>query len=203
MVIFHFTYDLNLFGYNKINFQIGFWYWLPRIIVFLFLYCVGYSLAMGYSIKIDWKKYFKRFNKIAGYAVIISIVTYIMFPKNWIYFGTLHCIATCTLLAIPFLSRPKLSLITAILIISSVFIFDITYQQLSKFIAIKSMDFIPFYPWFFVVLLGISQYHLKPWTIAVNAPRFLTWPGEKSLKIYLIHQPVFFALIWTFAKITR
>jgi uncharacterized membrane protein len=203
MLVFHFSYDLNMFGYNKINFQIGFWYWFPRLIVFMFLYCVGYTLAMNYSQQLQWPKFLKRLYKIAGYAAIVSVVTYFLFPANWIYFGTLHCIATCSLLSVPFLNRPKVSLITAGLIIASVFYFDITYKKLSSIIAIKSMDFIPFYPWFFVVLLAIAQFHYFPWRIKFRPPKFLTWPGQESLKIYLLHQPLFFGTIWIFFRLTR
>jgi uncharacterized membrane protein len=192
-----------MFGYNKINFQVGFWYWFPRVIVFMFLYCVGYTLAMNFSQQFNWSKFFKRFYKIAGYAAIVSVVTYLLFPANWIYFGTLHCIAVCSLLAAPFVNRPKLSIFTAVLIIASVFYFDITYKKLSSIVAIKSMDFIPFYPWFFVVLLAIAQYHLLPWNIKIRPPKWLTWPGQQSLKIYLLHQPIFFGSIWIFFRLTH
>jgi uncharacterized membrane protein len=203
MIIFHFTYDLNLFGYNKINFQVGFWYWFPRLIVFLFLYCVGYTLAMNYSKQPIWRNFFKRLYKIVGYALLISLVTFILFPSNWIYFGTLHCIAICSLLAAPFLNRPRLSLITATMIVGSVFYFDITYKKLSSIVGIKSMDFIPFYPWFFVVLLAIAQFHYYPWRIKITPPPYLTWPGRESLKIYLLHQPLFFGSIWIFFRLTH
>ena len=46
MLIFHFTYDLKLFGHVDVNFQEGFWFFFPRLIVFMFLWSVGASLEL-------------------------------------------------------------------------------------------------------------------------------------------------------------
>lgn len=94
MIIFHFAFDLNGFQFVKIDFVANpFWYALPRCIVFLFLVCVGIGLALVHKNGIKWGLVRKRLYKIGGWAFVISIVTYLLFPKNFVFFGILHCIA--------------------------------------------------------------------------------------------------------------
>jgi uncharacterized membrane protein len=119
MIIFHFCYDLNIFKFIKINMSDTFWFYYPRFIVFCFLTSVGISLKLVHKNKIKWDKVWPRFVKLALAALAITVVTYFLFPRNWIYFGTLHCIATASLLALPFLNREKLSIMAIVLIIGS------------------------------------------------------------------------------------
>lgn len=195
MIIFHLGYDLNAFKFIKIDLFHGFWYWFPRFIVFCFLFAVGESLGFVYKNGIDKKKLLRRFLKIGGGAFIITITTYFMYPKNFVYFGTLHCIAVASLIGAPLANRPKLSVVLGILIVFSIYAFGITYKQLSSLVNIKSMDFIPIYPWFFVVCFGIAHHHLvKPYKPLPQNSLFrgLAWLGKHSLIIYLIHQPILF-----------
>ena len=117
MIFFHFCFDLYNFGFLKIDIiHEPFWYALPRFIVFLFLLAVGMSLTLTHEDKMNWRPFWKRFLKISAFALLISVVTYILFPENWIYFGTLHAIALISVLSLPFLKKPNLSLAIALLL---------------------------------------------------------------------------------------
>ena len=198
MVFYHFFYDLNFLGFYDIPmFKHWFWYGLPRVIVFIFMFCVGYSLAIVHTKKIIWKKIFIWEAKLISLATIISLITYFLFPKGWIYFGTLHSIAFCALLSIPFLFLPRTSFYLGMAILISYFIFSI---QLPWFkLNHKSMDYIPPYPWIGSILFGIGSSHLK---LLEKTPsflpkswQFLNFPGKHSLKIYLLHQPILFGTL--------
>lgn len=204
MIVFHFAYDLTAFKFLNINFSAGFWYWFPRFIVFCFLTAMGQSLVYVHGQRFYANKMWSRFIKIAGFALLISIITKIMFPNNWIYFGTLHCIAVATLIGAPIARFPKLNLNLSIFIIISVFAFNITFEKLSSIVKIKSMDFIPIYPWYFVVGLSIFLAHLKfklPSVPENKLTLLIAKIGRKSLSIYLIHQPILFGLCWLLYKI--
>ena len=155
MVIFHLTYDLNQFRYVNVSFSDPFWFWLPRLIVFLFLICVGMSLSIVHNPVFKPQKFWPRLVKLLIGALLVSISTYFMFPKQWVYFGTLHCIAATTLMAVPFINKPKLSLVLGIIILSSMYFTGVNFVNVGKFFGSKSMDFIPVYPWFSIVLFGI------------------------------------------------
>jgi len=191
MIIFHFCYDLTTLGFYKINFSEGFWYFFPRFITTIFLFCVGKSLDFSHSQGIKWPSFWKRFIKIALSALIISLATYFGFPNNWVYFGILHCIALGSLFTLPFVHRKKWAIIPLILI-AVAFIYGYDVKFLTNLIGRKSMDFIPIYPWWFVFLIGLvfparwlPSYTWRPWKPLVSLSR-------NSLQVYLIHQPVIF-----------
>lgn len=203
MIIFHFSYDLNAFRFVSIDFSSDpFWWGFPRVIVFLFLTAMGLSFELGPR-QIPFKKTMRRFFKIGSFAIVITITTYFLFPKNWIYFGTLHCIAVCTLLALPARHKPKLAwALSAVFLIPLIFGFHWPFWKLPH----PSMDYIPALPWVGVVFLGMGLHHLGFHKIKI--PSF---PGKKillvlsqySLFIYLIHQPLLFGLTFLVHKLFR
>ena len=205
MIFFHFSFDLNNFGFIKVDIiHDHFWYFLPRLIVFLFLFAVGMSLTLAHLQKINWPNFWKRFLKITIFALLISITTYLMFPENWIYFGTLHAIALISLMSLPFLKKPNLSLFIALsLFIPSIFFGkNIPWFELSH----QSWDYIAPFPWVGASLLGIFAAHKNLHLINIpnnNAVRSLNFLGRHSLFIYLTHQPILFGSVYllrTFIK---
>lgn len=198
MIFFHLSFDLTNFGFLKIDIiREPFWFALPRLIVFLFLFAVGMSLTLAHGDHIHWRPFWKRFFKITFFALIISGATFIMFPENWIYFGTLHAIALISLLSLPFLKKPNLSLFLALaLFIPSVFLDkNIPWFSLPH----QSWDYIAPFPWVGASLLGIFAVHkgLHHWEISENQmTRSLNFLGRHSLFIYLIHQPILFGSVY-------
>lgn len=203
MIIFHGAYDLNLFGFIQLDFTQGFWYWFPRFIAFNFLFCVGISLQKAYQKKIIWPKFWKRFLKIATAALLISLMTYLLFPRNWVYFGTLHCIALSSLLGLLFVNRPWLAFIGSFAIIIFVEISGMGVEYQTELIGQASMDFIPLVPWFFAVLWGMSYEMKTPQALNFiwdKMPRFLELLGKKALVIYLVHQPFLYGVTYLLYK---
>ena len=204
MIIFHFSYDLNFFGFVKIDFyNEPLWYWFPRLIVFLFLSAVGLSFPLVHGEGIRWKTFWKRWVKLVFLAVLISISTYFMFPKGWIYFGTLHCIATISLMILPFVSRPKASLAIGCLIGLAVFIPGFKWPWFS--LPHKSMDYIPALPWVYVSLIFIflNSLGLHKWGKDWKILKPLSVMGRHSLVIYMLHQPILFGLTFLASKLIK
>lgn len=203
MIFFHLNFDLHNFGFWKFDIvHEPFWYALPRLIVFLFLFAVGMSLTLAHREGIKWSAFWKRFAKISVFALLISVVTRIMFPDNWIYFGTLHAIAIISVMSLPFLKKPNLSLLVALLLfIPSVF-FDknLPWIQLPH----QSWDYISPFPWLGASLLGIFAVHkgLHLTQLPDNANvKALNYLGVHSLFIYLIHQPILFGCVYLLSLI--
>jgi uncharacterized membrane protein len=110
MIIFHFAFDLNGFQFVKIDFLTNpFWYTFPRCIVFVFLLCVGMGLALVHKNGIKWGLVRKRLYKICGWAFVISIVTYLLFPKSFVFFGILHYIAATSVAWVFLVGKPRVS----------------------------------------------------------------------------------------------
>lgn len=198
MIFFHFSFDLFNFGFIKVDIiHDRFWYLLPRIIVFLFLFAVGMSLGLAHNQRINWASFQKRLIKIVFFALFISLVTYFLFPKNWIYFGTLHAIAFISVLSLPFLKKPIFSLLVALgLFLPSIF-FDINIPWFE--LPHQSWDYVSPFPWLGASLFGIFAAHKG--LHLLNLPsnkleRFLNFLGRHSLFIYLTHQPILFGSVY-------
>ena len=198
MIFFHFSFDLDNFGFiHQDIVHAPFWYGLPRLIVFLFFFAVGMSLTLAHAEKIHWKPFWKRFFKLVFWAAVISAVTYYLFPENWIYFGTLHAIATISLMSLPFLKWPKTSLIIALALFLPSMILDknIPWFDLPH----QSWDYIAPFPWVGASLLGIFAVHKGLHRVQLPENKFvksLNYLGRHSLFIYLVHQPILFGSVY-------
>ncbi|EQC52053.1 PF07786 family protein [Bacteriovorax sp. DB6_IX] len=204
MVFFHFFYDLNVYRFVSIDFQREpFWFYLPRLIVTLFLFSVGVSLALAHRDGIKRIPYLKRLAKIGIGAIIITISTYFMFPKSWVYFGTLHCIFFVTIFITPLRHFPKVSLILALIILSLEAIgHDIPFWIMDH----ASMDYIPLFPWIAVGLIGIFAKSMNVHRIAMPNNRFTRLfivPGRHAFIIYIIHQPILFSCVYLAHRIVN
>ncbi|QEP42109.1 DUF1624 domain-containing protein [Ectothiorhodospiraceae bacterium BW-2] len=204
MALFHLCYDLTLFGYLTIDFQHDtFWYLLPRFIVMLFMFTVGIGLWLAHHRAIRWRAYNYRLLLISANALLISIVTWYAFREQWVYFGTLHSIALCSVLALPFVRWPRLALVLgAGLVIGDWGLgWSLPWWKLPH----AAMDYIPPFPWLGFVLMGIAfaawgghQYSLNQ---VGRAGEGLSVIGRHSLLIYMLHQPLLFGSVWLFNRL--
>ncbi|MBF0314750.1 MAG: DUF1624 domain-containing protein [Oligoflexia bacterium] len=197
MIFYHQVFDLYSLGILEVElWKNPFWFYLPRLIVFLFLFCVGVALTIVHGPTILWKKFWRRLLPLIAYALFISLFTFIFYREQWIYFGTLHCIALSSLLALPLLSRPKLAFGICVGI-NLLFCLKIvpgeTIPSVTSFG--PSMDFEPIFPWFSVVALGIAFRHLmvkQGWVFSLPDIRLITFCGRHALLLYFLHRPVVF-----------
>ncbi|MDR0247523.1 MAG: DUF1624 domain-containing protein, partial [Burkholderiales bacterium] len=65
----------------------------------------------------------------------------------------------------------------------------------------RTEDYVPLFPWLGVVLIGIGAAPSLPIQKAVpsslsRAARLLTWMGQHSLWVYMLHQPILIAVLW-------
>ena len=208
MVIFHSAFYFSMFELIDTDLQQWGWKISPKIIIFIFLFCVGASAQVTHQSKINWKKFWPRFTKIVLGAIYMSVLSYLAMPDVWIFFGTLHCIAAGSLLSLLFVNRPKLSLLAFVTILVLQFGFSYDLEYVNNFGALKdmsSMDFIPIYPWFWVILLGIiSTPYLKKHLNILSSIKIpiLSQLSQHSLKIYLIHHPVLFGISYSLFHFT-
>jgi uncharacterized membrane protein len=202
MVVFHFCFDLNYFGYADFDIYHGaFWKNFRVVIVSLFLVIMGASLVFAYQGGINPVKFRKRLLLLGGAAALITVATYFVFPKSWIYFGILHFVFVATLVGVLFVRAPWLSLILGFLILagtheghlSTSFIY--TFLQPHLGLPRYTEDIVRFFPWFGVVLIGIFLGHRA--FLGLKLPdstvtQKIALLGRHSLLIYLVHQPLLF-----------
>ncbi|OYR19265.1 heparan-alpha-glucosaminide N-acetyltransferase [Brucella thiophenivorans] len=220
MAIYHFGWDLEFFGYMAAGTTgHGGWKLFARCIASSFLFLVGFSLVLAHGRIIRWNAVGKRFLQIGAAAAAISAVTYYMSPDNFIFFGILHQIALASVLGLLFLHVPPvLTLAIATFVISAPFYAqaDVFNQMWFAWVGLstippRSNDYVPLFPWFGAVLIGIATARIFErfnWLTMLSGgiqPRILQKPltfiGRHSLAFYLIHQPVLIALVYCFSQV--
>lgn len=214
MAVFHFTFDLELFGLVAPGTtMLPFWRWLAYLTAGSFLFLVGLGLVLGHGQGIRWRGFSRRLAKIASAAALITLVTWFAMPGAFIFFGILHCIAAASLLGLLVLRWPVpvlLALGAVVLWLPNTFrfaVFDAPWLWWTglQAVGIRSVDYLPIFPWFAPVLFGIAAARLMHgaglwdrlarWEAGPLA-RALAVPGRHSLAVYLVHQPVLISLVW-------
>lgn len=216
MVVFHFIYDLRTFGYHQWDIPDGpGWKHFRYVILTLFFLCVGIGLVYAHSKIIHWQKFWKREFQVLVGALLVTAMSLVMFPANWIYFGVLHFIVLASVLALPFLRYPKLALVAAIVLIAgynlgllkSFWPFHWVAQTWPGFLPAYANDWVPLIPWLAVVWLGIWLAHQHWFTQdplkAIQLPAWAQWPGRHSLLVYLMHQPLLVGGLHGWAWLTQ
>jgi uncharacterized membrane protein len=219
MVVFHFTFDLEMFGHIApgTTLQPG-WAMFARLVAGSFLFLAGVSLVLAHGQGIRWRGLLRRLAMVAGAALLITAATRIAMPEAFIYFGILHAIAAASLLGLAFLRAPVwLTLAAAALAlvlpeVARAPAFDSRWLAWTGLAATvpPSFDFVPLLPWVAAALAGIAAARAGQavglWDrLRDPAPgpvlRGLAWPGRHSLAIYLLHQPVLIGLLWLAARV--
>jgi uncharacterized membrane protein len=219
MVVYHMFFDLNFFGYYTIRVYSGGWMVFARVTAILFISLAGVGTAIGCARlrqRMEGHALFKQFLvrglKLVGWGMVISLVLW-GFTGRWVvFFGVLHLIGVATILAYPFLGLGWLNLpLAAIFIVLGFWVKTLPvshpwFMWLGlKPATLYQLDHFPLLPWFGVTLLGVfvGQALYLTGERRVTLPnlgerlglRQLAWLGRHSLAIYLLHQPLIFAIL--------
>lgn len=218
MVVFHFTRDLESFGLIASGTTLtGGWATFARLVAGSFLFLSGLSFVLAHRGGFRTRAWARRFVIICGAAGLVTVATLAVFPTRFIYFGILHAIAAASLIGLLFLHVPAMAALFTGLAILAIDRFVGPGISESEWLvwtglsvaARPSLDFIPLVPWLAPFLFGMTLARLlpcetsrsscstKPWL------RMATWPGQHSLMVYLLHQPLLIGLVWVSSQILR
>lgn len=222
MFSFHFVWDLQYFGLYRPSSQFvaECWGFYARFIGSSFLFIAGMSAV--FSNQEDsycGKKIVKRLLMIGGSAAMISVVTWFLFPRYFIFMGILHLLALCSLIAVlvknwSFYVLFGIAVLIFVLNYAVVGIFPDT--RMFAWIGLSayppgSLDYYPFFPWGAIFILGMacakcfssfltSHWHFYP-GLGEKSSIFTStfvWMGRNSLLLYVVHQPIFFGLFYAY-----
>jgi uncharacterized membrane protein len=205
MAAFHFVFDLAHFGFVRQNFHTDpFWTVQRSCIVSLFLFCAGVGQAVALERAQGWPRFWRRWAQVAGCALLVSLGSWLMFPRSFISFGVLHGLALM-LIAARFAAPLRgwlLPLGAVALLLPRVVqhpFFDTRATNWVGLVTRKPVteDYVPFLPWFGVICLGLAagQWLLArhgDWVAGRLARPFepLALLGRWSLSFSMLHQPV-------------
>ena len=213
MIVYHAAFDLNWFHIISADFNHDrFWLSFRDLIVSSFLLLVGVSLVLASRAGISPKRFWNRIALVGACAILVTVGSYVTFPKTFITFGILHCIVVSSILGWPLVRFPRAALMVGVVVIVAgvaigVPLFDRPWLNWVGLMTHKpaTEDYVPLLPWFGVVLVGISIgwwllerriHDLRQ--ISRASPKWLTWLGRHSLLVYMIHQPIMMGLLRVF-----
>jgi uncharacterized membrane protein len=212
MVAYHLSFDLYFFGF--VDWPVtsnpvwrAFAAWIASTFVFL----VGVSLVVAHGRGIRWRPFLRRLAILVAAAAAVTVGTLLAMPAP-ITFGILHAIATFSVLALPFLFAPgpvTLAAAAAVFALPALWRSEVFAHPLLVPFGLApvppvTFDYEPIFPWFGLTLLGVAvarAMRLPEGSTADVAPGVLAWAGRHSLVIYLLHQPVLFALLMAAARL--
>ena len=219
MFIYHFSFDLDYYGFIQQNFyQDAFWINFRTIIVTLFLTIVGISLYLASYRGLNKKRFRQRLLLLIIYSLLVSISSWGMYPKAMVFFGILHFIAVASILGLLFIKVGIVNLFLGVAfiilpqVISHTF-FDQPYLQwLGLMTELPvTVDYVPMLPWFGVVLVGMylgekltqlpAESFLVRWQNKNYFSQILSLGGRYSLHIYMLHQPLFLGILYIISQI--
>lgn len=202
MIYFHIIYDLNELYNVNVSYSSGINYFIGKFSAILFMLLSGISSWFS-------KSNVKRGLKVAGIAIILTIITHLYDPAFGIKFGILHLLGTCMLLS-PLLIKLNKNLL--ILLGSSVILLDRLISGINPLTNIffpfgvynssfSSSDYYPLIPWMGIFIYGLAlgkmlyanKQSLLPFTPKDN---IINIAGRHTLTVYLAHQPVIMAVLY-------
>ena len=218
MIVFHFCFDLNYFGYLRGDFHNdSLWTWQRSCILSLFLFCAGLGQAVALQQAQTWARFWRRWGQIALCALLVSIGSWIVFPRSFIHFGVLHGIAVMLILVRVTAPWSKWFWLLGALAIAAKFaaaavLADTALATKLNGSALNWLglitkkpiteDYVPVFPWIGVVWWGVAagqlliarESSLLAWTPG-RAGRQLAGLGRWSLTVYMVHQPVLLGVL--------
>lgn len=228
MALYHFAFDLNTFGLLRQDFHRDpVWTVQRTAILSLFLFCAGFGQAMAWRQGQGWARFWRRWIVIAACAVLVSVGSWLMFPRSFIYFGVLHGMAVMLILARLTAGWGVWCLLPAALALAAPSLaagwvhaggwaewLNAPALNWLGLITRKPMteDYVPLLPWMGVVWIGVAGASL--WWHGAGAPGAhwrasggvgvaALWLGRRSLAFYMLHQPVLIAAVWLFTVASR
>lgn len=150
---------------------------------------------------------------ILGWGLLITAITRLFLPKDYIIFGILHLIGMAMFISQPLLHLKFWNLWLGVMVIGlGIYLsrqrVPFPWLVWAGFIPqdFASVDYFPIFPWYGVVLIGIfigkilygdqgRNFFIKSQP-RHKVIRWLCYLGRNSLMIYLVHQPILLLLVF-------
>lgn len=217
MAVFHLCFDLNVFGLMepRQRFNVDpFWTTQRTMIVSLFLFCAGFGQSLAHAAGQSPRRFWKRWAQVAACALAVSIGSYFVFPRTYIYFGVLHGVALMLVIArfSAGWGRWLWPLGAVALLLPHVATHPFFDAKAWHWVGLLTRrpateDYVPLLPWMGVMWWGLAagQAWLRraaPQGESTAIQRRPWWPlailGRWPLTFYMLHQPVFFGALQLF-----
>lgn len=202
MAGFHFCFDLAWFRLAGWDFyRDPVWTTQRTLILSGFLFWAGLSQGLALAAGQSSRAFWRRWTQIAAAALLVSLGSWVAFPRSWISFGVLHAfVLLLPLLRFGVARWPAWALLALALVGAALPwglqhpLFDSRWTNWVGLVTHKPIteDFVPLLPWLAPAMLGLLAARRADW-LRGSAPGPLVALGRWPLSFYLLHQPVLLA----------
>jgi len=218
MILYHACWDLvYMFGMD--------WPWYHGFAAHVWQQsiCWTFILLSGYCWSLGRKRRSWRGLTVFFCGALITAVTWFLMPENLVLFGVLTLLGSSSLLL--GVLEPPLRRVPARAGLAGSFLLFLVFRDVNagylgfegnRFFRIWdgardlgtafvgfppadffSTDYFSVLPWFFLFLTGYFLFRLRPEEAReIRRIPLVTAMGRRSLLIYMLHQPVIYALLW-------
>jgi uncharacterized membrane protein len=221
MIVFDVFYVLNYLGIHNTGVPgpyKGFWWWssIPNEVnasVFIFLAGVSLTISQARASK-KMSSFMLRGLKIFGWGMVITLLTWLIAPDEYVRFGILHFFGIAFILAPFFLRFRFINLILgAALMALGIYLLEqrvfvdfpwLLWLGLMPH-GFRTIDYFPLLPWFGLFLVGMfgGKMLYPQGNRRFSIPDFshpvasvLTFPGRHPLVMYIAHWPILIGIIF-------
>jgi len=202
MIICHLAWDLHMYYGYPAYYRQGWLHWAFMVLAPVFMVLAGISSSFSRS-------HGKRAARVLFFAMAITLFTFFYDREQVILFGILHFMGV-NMLLYPYYRRLNPWLLTgiALVVISlgrTVAGMDLPTDLLLplgfRSAAYRSLDYFPMIPYagffMFGTVLGPLLYPRgKPRLVLNLPPNPLSYLGQHSLTVYVLHQPVLVSVLF-------
>jgi len=221
MVVSNFLFDLYFFIGMPALSPDGWSGVLARLTAGTFILLVGTSLSLSFARRKargeGFAHYLKRGCGLILLGMLVSAATWFSAGKQLVIFGVLHLIGTSILLSYPLLRFGGMNTGLGLLVIIAAPYLSRIKVSFPWLIPLgiapptfKSVDYVPLFPWWGLVLIGIGVGSLmyREGRRRFSLPFSGTSPvavgfclaGQHSLIVYFAHQPLLLGALWLYLK---
>ena len=217
MLLYHASWDMvYMFGANWPWYHGFAAYVWQQSICWTFILLSGYCWALG-------RHQLRRGLTVFSCGALITAVTWLFMRSNLVYCGVLTLLGASSLLLVPL--APALERVPAQAGAAGSFLLFLLFRDVNagflgfegaRLLALPaglyrnhltallgfppadffSTDYFSLLPWFFLFLTGWFLFRLRPEEVReIRRVPVLTAMGRRSLLIYMLHQPVLYALL--------
>jgi len=213
MIVFDVLYVLDYLGIQSLGVPgpyKGFWWWISIVNASVFMLLAAISLTISYSRAKKISGFRLRGLQIFGWGMVITLLTWLIAPDEYVRFGILHFFGIAFILAPFFLRFRYINLIVgaalmAIGILLWGIYFDFPWLLWLMPYSFATLDYWPLVPWFGLFLVGMfaGKMLYPQGNRRFNIPDFshpvasaLTFPGRHPLVMYIAHWPILIGIMF-------
>jgi uncharacterized membrane protein len=190
----------------------GMWFWIRAANCGLFIFPAGMALIIAYSRGKRMSSFMLRGLKIFGLGMLITLLSLLVVPDEYVLFGILHFFGIAFILAPFFLRFRYINLIVGVALMAvGIYLLEqrifVDFSWLLWLVpyAFRTLDYWPLVPWFGIFLVGMffgkilypqgnRRFNIPEFSSPVASGFMLL--GRHPLVVYLAHLPILIGIIF-------